>query len=303
MDYILVNGELYHHGIKGQKWGVRRWQNEDGTFNEAGKRRYFNSEGSAKGNAHRALAKIYDINEKYYSKRNSRFGQQMASMNRAAKEEQLNKAEAADKVKGNKPVKEKITKADKIDSKIENAKNARQMESAMKQKAKEDIRSSQGKVSRFMHDISGYNNELAKRVVKDVATNMQLKDIDKARSKMSEGEKFADVVLGGSARNAASAYRSKGYKDLNSEYEKYKANGGIRTSKRNYEMDKSAERMKRTEQMYKNKQKQREENRRYENEKRKREEAQNQAIRNLNYQAQSYQNAMDWARKNKNNWY
>lgn len=24
MDYIIVNGELYHHGIKGQKWGVRR---------------------------------------------------------------------------------------------------------------------------------------------------------------------------------------------------------------------------------------------------------------------------------------
>lgn len=31
---------LMHHGIKGQKWGVRRWQNADGTFNEAGKRRY-----------------------------------------------------------------------------------------------------------------------------------------------------------------------------------------------------------------------------------------------------------------------
>ena len=30
--------ELYHHGIKGQKWGVRRFQNPDGTFTEAGKR-------------------------------------------------------------------------------------------------------------------------------------------------------------------------------------------------------------------------------------------------------------------------
>lgn len=29
---------LYHHGIKGQKWGVRRYQNEDGTYTEAGKR-------------------------------------------------------------------------------------------------------------------------------------------------------------------------------------------------------------------------------------------------------------------------
>lgn len=29
-----------HHGIKGQKWGIRRFQNEDGTLTEAGKKRY-----------------------------------------------------------------------------------------------------------------------------------------------------------------------------------------------------------------------------------------------------------------------
>lgn len=31
---------LYHHGIKGQKWGVRRFQNEDRTLTPAGKERY-----------------------------------------------------------------------------------------------------------------------------------------------------------------------------------------------------------------------------------------------------------------------
>ncbi len=31
--------ELYHFGIKGQRWGIRRYQNEDGTLTEAGKRR------------------------------------------------------------------------------------------------------------------------------------------------------------------------------------------------------------------------------------------------------------------------
>ena len=32
--------ELFHHGVKGQKWGVRRYQNQDGTLTEEGKSRY-----------------------------------------------------------------------------------------------------------------------------------------------------------------------------------------------------------------------------------------------------------------------
>lgn len=32
--------QLYHHGIKGQRWGVRRFQNENGTYTDEGKRRY-----------------------------------------------------------------------------------------------------------------------------------------------------------------------------------------------------------------------------------------------------------------------
>ena len=31
---------LYHHGIKGQKWGVRRYQNPDGSLTSAGEKRY-----------------------------------------------------------------------------------------------------------------------------------------------------------------------------------------------------------------------------------------------------------------------
>lgn len=48
-NYILTsNGcfysedEFYHHGIKGQKWGVRRYQNTDGSLTVAGKKRYWN---------------------------------------------------------------------------------------------------------------------------------------------------------------------------------------------------------------------------------------------------------------------
>lgn len=39
MEYYRTD-ELYHHGIKGQRWGIRRYQNSDGTLTNAGRRRY-----------------------------------------------------------------------------------------------------------------------------------------------------------------------------------------------------------------------------------------------------------------------
>lgn len=36
----LPENELKHHGILGQKWGIRRFQNPDGTLTEKGKKRY-----------------------------------------------------------------------------------------------------------------------------------------------------------------------------------------------------------------------------------------------------------------------
>lgn len=48
--------ELYHHGIKGQRWGVRRYQNKDGTLTPAGKKRLA-----------KELKRDYDANRKRFA--------------------------------------------------------------------------------------------------------------------------------------------------------------------------------------------------------------------------------------------
>lgn len=64
----LPPNELYHHGIKGQRWGIRRYQNPDGTLTEAGKKHYVRSDGT--------------FNKERYLRDKDRLGNKMAKADR-----------------------------------------------------------------------------------------------------------------------------------------------------------------------------------------------------------------------------
>ena len=90
-NYILTpNGnfisedELYHWGIKGMKWGIRRYQNPDGTLTAAGRKRYTNADGT-----------LNEKGKKYYAQESARLAAEHKALKARQKtDEQLSKLTA-----------------------------------------------------------------------------------------------------------------------------------------------------------------------------------------------------------------
>lgn len=89
---------LKHYGIKNMKWGIRRYQNPDGSLTPAGRKRYMNPDGT-----------LNKKGEKYYKKESERLKAEKAKLNAQKKTEakfdkldKMRKAnnELEDKVKG-----------------------------------------------------------------------------------------------------------------------------------------------------------------------------------------------------------
>ena len=92
------SNELTHWGVKGQKWGVRRYQNEDGTLTEAGKKRYAREQTRALNKASREMSSAvarYAGNKRDYDRYKSKQEKYEHKLDRK-REERLEKWEKGD---------------------------------------------------------------------------------------------------------------------------------------------------------------------------------------------------------------
>ena len=60
-----MENELYHHGIKGMHWGIRRYQNPDGSLTDLGRKKLLKSDGTLNRKGKRKLGKDYQYTDQY----------------------------------------------------------------------------------------------------------------------------------------------------------------------------------------------------------------------------------------------
>lgn len=88
-DYVIM-----HHGIKGMKWGIRRYQNKDGTLTAAGKKRYnkevekLKNERKTLNNQKRTQAKLDKLDE--MRKENNRLRDEVNSKKKGSSSDDSN---------------------------------------------------------------------------------------------------------------------------------------------------------------------------------------------------------------------
>lgn len=182
MEYYAVHTDdgLYHHGIKGQRWGVRRYQNADGSVTAAGAKRYYTNGNEGQQKVGQSRMKMdqakanyksanRQANKSYYDYDSKRF--QKFSLNKNKRE--------ANKERFNKAV-EDLRKASDAKSSYKDAKKAYKAEKKaykVDQKAKINENFKKIQETSSTKDRLLYNDVTRRQAAKYMAkNNMSLED-------------------------------------------------------------------------------------------------------------------------------
>lgn len=153
----LVDEILQHHGVKGQKWGVRRYQNKDGSLTPEGKKRrsYYNEDGTITpaGQKH-----VFKTLTKYANNKDHR-----AKLGQAVGEDDLITEAAKKAMPALKKRKEVLARLSKIADKMEHDANHGM--------TVEQVRKKYGKEFDEMNDLGNKAYEEYKNTLKKIAND------------------------------------------------------------------------------------------------------------------------------------
>lgn len=175
-SYIIVRSDEYlaHHGIKGQKWGKRRWQNEDGSLTAEGYEHYGVEQGGNK-----KLDRLYKREAKRMQKLADRtdVDKQAANVKKYTKRALISAgvgAVGAGVAVGSKELNNHLAKiaSAAMKAKIDESDSARRASENLVRKIWDSDKSAHDASGKFV----GYSDETWDKVYKELDNNKQLDD-------------------------------------------------------------------------------------------------------------------------------